>query len=145
MSPDSQADHSPSWPHDELARRLLAKGRVSREVMDESIAAGLESCGSLAQNLAAGGQIPPREVYEELAGIHGVLFVDLKTYLWDPSAVSLITEAVARELNVFPLFTIGDALTVAVADPGDITVTDRLEVGHAARDRDLPGVPHGHP
>ncbi|MDD5484397.1 MAG: GspE/PulE family protein [Kiritimatiellae bacterium] len=115
-----------SQTNDELATRLLAKGLLGEETLKKAIALSKATRELLAEVLVNLDMLPKQTVYEELAGIYGVPFVDLETYNFSQSVVSLIDEKLARELEVFPLFSIGNTLTIALADPGDITVIDRV-------------------
>lgn len=115
-----------SQTNDELAKRLLAKGLLNEETLKKAIALSKATGELLAEVLVNMDMLPKQTAYEELAGIYGVPFVDLETYTFSQSVVSLIDEKLARELEVFPLFSIGDTLTVALADPGDITILDRV-------------------
>jgi type IV pilus assembly protein PilB len=112
--------------NDELAKRLLAKGLVAEETLQKALSLSKATNEVLAEVLANLDMMPKRSAYEELAGIYGVPFVDLESYTFNPSVVALIDEKIVRELEVFPLFSIGDTLTIAMADPGDITVVDRV-------------------
>lgn len=112
--------------NDELAKRLLIKGLINEETLKKAVALSKATHEVLAEVLANLDMMPKRSAYEELAGIYGVPFVDLESYTFNPSVVALIDEKLARELEVFPLFSIGDTLTIAMADPSDITVIDRV-------------------
>lgn len=112
--------------NDELAKRLLAKGLLNEETLKKAIALSKATHELLVEVLVNLDMLPKQTAYEELAGIYGVPFVDLETYTFSQSVVSLIDEKLARELEVFPLFSIGDTLTMALADPGDITILDRV-------------------
>lgn len=115
-----------SQANEEMAKRLLAKGLINEETLKKAVALSKATGEVLAEVLANLDMLPKRTAYEELARIYGVPFVDLETYTFNPSAASLIDEKLARELEVFPLFSIGDTLTVALADPSNITIIDRV-------------------
>ncbi|MBU4198352.1 MAG: GspE/PulE family protein [Verrucomicrobia bacterium] len=112
--------------NEDLAKRLMAKGLLTSETLKKAMAVSRETRELLVEVLVNLDLLSKQTAYEELAGIFGVPFVDLETYIYNQAVVSLIDEKLARELEVFPLFAIGDSLTVALADPSDITVLDRL-------------------
>ncbi len=112
--------------NEELAKRLLAKGLLTEETLKTAMAVCKETRELLVEVVVNLDFLSKRAAYEELADIFSVPFVDLETYIYNPAVVSLIDEKMARELEVFPLFSIGDSLTVALADPSDITVIDHL-------------------
>jgi len=112
--------------NDELAKRLIAKGLLTEEIIKKALAISAETHELLVEVIVNLEFLPKRTAYEEQAGIFNVPFVDLEAYIYNPAVVALIDEKMARELEVFPLFSIGDSLTVALTDPSDITVIDRL-------------------
>lgn len=112
--------------NDELAKRLLAKGLINEETLKKAVAISASTQELLAEVLVNLEMLPKQAAYEELASIFGVPFVDLATYTFSQSVMSLIDEKLARELEAFPLFSIGNTLTIALADPRDITVIDRI-------------------
>ncbi len=130
------------WQDRELGVRLLEKGLISEESLATAREQGAENGRTLAESIVALGLAPKRTVYEELASVYGVPFVDLNSYEWDRSALAMVGEGLLRELDVFPLFAIGETLTVAFVDPGNISAIDRVslacgctvEVCLAARD-----------
>ena len=112
--------------NEELAKRLVAKGLLTEEVIKKALAISAETHELLVEVIVNLEFLPKRTAYEEQAAIFSVPFVDLEAYTYNPAVVALIDEKMARELEVFPLFSIGDSLTVALTDPSDITVIDRL-------------------
>ncbi|MCX6993454.1 MAG: GspE/PulE family protein, partial [Kiritimatiellaeota bacterium] len=112
--------------NEELAKRLVAKGLLSEEIIKKALAISAETRELLVEVIVNLEFLPKRTAYEEQAAIFSVPFVDLEAYIYNPAVVALIDEKMARELEVFPLFSIGDSLTVAVTDPSDITVIDAL-------------------
>ena len=110
----------------ELGRRLIAKGVLTDDILQKALAVSKETREPLVEVLVNLDFLSKSLAYEELAGIYGVPFVDLESYIYNPAVVSLVDEKMARELEVFPLFAIGDSLTVALADPSDLTILDRL-------------------
>lgn len=112
--------------NEELAKRLVAKGLLTEEIIKKALVISKETHELLVEVIVNLEFLPKRTAYEEQAGIFSVPFVDLEAYIYNPAVVALIDEKMARELEVFPLFSIGDSLTVALTDPSDITVIDRL-------------------
>ena len=112
--------------NEELAKRLVAKGLLTEEIIKKALAISAETRELLVEVIVNLEFLPKRTAYEEQAGIFSVPFVDLEAYIYNPAVVALIDEKMARELEVFPLFSIGDSLTVALTDPSDITVIDCL-------------------
>lgn len=112
--------------NEELAKRLVAKGLLTEDIIKKALAISAQTHELLVEVIVNLEFLPKRTAYEEQADIFGVPFVDLETYIYNPAVVSLIDDKMVRELEVFPLFCIENSFTVAMADPSDITVLDRL-------------------
>ncbi len=66
------------------------------------------------------------QVTEALSEQVGIPFVDVSTYQIDPKVLSLFPEEILRENLAAPLFKVGKSVTVAMADPMNVRLTDRL-------------------
>ncbi|MBA4386995.1 MAG: type II secretion system protein GspE [Verrucomicrobia bacterium] len=115
-----------AWPDGELCSRLVARGVIAKDAIDRAARMSREGGVTLAATLVSGKLVRKQLVYEELASIYGVPYIDLDSYIYDPKVISLVPEKMSRELKVFPLFAIGNSLTVAMVDPSDITIMDRV-------------------
>jgi type IV pilus assembly protein PilB len=116
----------PGLPQQNLARRFAERHILSDEQIEKTVREAQEAGESFADAVVRLKMAPRETVFSELAGIYGVPFVDLRNYNYDPSVVSMVDENTARELDIVPLFAIDQTLTIAMADPGDITVLDRV-------------------
>jgi len=105
---------------------LVSKGIITedqlRSAQQESSKTGL----SIEKSLERLGYITEAEIVRLYADAAGVPFIDLADYLIDADVIKLIPEIVAKKYNAVPLFKIGDALTVAMADPQDIIALDEI-------------------
>lgn len=123
---DGGSQHSSGWADEELVRRLVAKGLLAQSDLNKAIGRQRETHETLAEVITKAQLLPKQVVYEELARVYEVPFVDLVNYEIDRRVLSILTERFCQEMQVCPLFAIGDTLTVAVANPGDIMVIDRV-------------------
>jgi len=55
-------------------------------------------------------------------------FIDISKLKIDPGIVNLLSEDIARKYNIFPIYSTGDSLLIAVADPLDIFILDNLRI-----------------
>jgi type IV pilus assembly protein PilB len=123
---DKTNNNSSAWPFGELGRRLMSKGLITRENLDRAISLSEETGAPLVEEIVLLKLSPKSTVYDELAAIYGVPFIDLDTYISDPMVMSFVDEKTARELEAFPLFVIGASLAVAFVRPDDILAMDRV-------------------
>jgi hypothetical protein len=68
-----------------------------------------------------------RDVTAALAAAHAVAFMDLSEVRVPPSVLELVPESVARECEVLPLGLARGVLTVAVANPADLEILQKLQ------------------
>jgi type IV pilus assembly protein PilB len=72
------------------------------------------------------GLLTQERFYQLLSRELNIPFVDVTNYVVDPALISIIPTETAHRLQVVPLYRIGDALTVATADPEHIGALDEL-------------------
>ncbi|MDR0944992.1 MAG: Flp pilus assembly complex ATPase component TadA [Bifidobacteriaceae bacterium] len=109
-----------------LGEWLLAEGAVTREQLLEVADAEEANGWSLAQALVARGVIGEDRMVRLLARRAGLAFVDLDEIAVDHAAVALIPGALAKRHRVLPYATEGDAVLVAMSEPGDLLALDDL-------------------
>lgn len=86
-----------------------------------------EKGGSLGNILVESGVITRKDLIFILGGQLNIASINLKRYKLDLDLVKLLPENVMREHKVIPVSRIGDVLTVALVDPFDVFVVDRLK------------------
>ncbi|MGD8437855.1 MAG: ATPase, T2SS/T4P/T4SS family, partial [Syntrophobacterales bacterium] len=91
-----------------LERQKTEKGLRIGEVL---VAMGAATAEDVAQAIWQQRQIP---------------YVDLDNYALDPKVIELVPEKLARAYLALPIFKIGNALTVAMADPLNVIAVDDL-------------------
>jgi len=104
----------------------MSQGLLSQKQAEHVLSEQRASGEPLHKVLDRLGYVPQERVLRTVAEIMEVPFVQLSEYSVDPEALQVLTPELAHELKVLPLFRIGDVLTVAMVDPGDITVIDRI-------------------
>ncbi len=120
------ADYALKSSSQRLLEALIQRGLLTEKQAENALSEQRSSGDPLYKVLERMGYLPPEEVLRTTAEILEVPFVSLADYAVDPDALQTLPAELAHELKVFPLFRIGDVLTVAMTDPGDIAVIDRI-------------------
>jgi type IV pilus assembly protein PilB len=110
-----------------LGEILLDEGLIS----EEQLKAGLEKQKrekglKIGEALVALGVVNEEDVAKAIWQQRKIPYVDLDSYVLDPNVIELVPEKVARAYTALPLFKIGNALTVAMADPLNLIAVDDL-------------------
>lgn len=107
---------------------LSSKGLISSEqiqnVKDEIKRKGV----SVEKALEILGYIRKEDIISVIAESMKVPYVDLKNYLIDADIIKLVPEDLARKHKIIPIFRVGETLTMAMVDPGDIVTLDEIRV-----------------
>jgi type IV pilus assembly protein PilB len=109
-----------------LKDALATKGLLSQEQLDQAAAAAEESDVSLQQALVDLKMLDKNKIGKIIAEENGVPYVDLNNYLVDPEVIDIVPEELAKKYLIYPLFKIGDVLTIAMADPSDLAAIDEV-------------------
>ncbi|UCG20354.1 MAG: Flp pilus assembly complex ATPase component TadA [Deltaproteobacteria bacterium] len=110
-----------------LGEILMDEGLIS----EEQLKAGLEKQKRekglrIGEALVALGAVTEEDVAKAIWQQRKIPYVDLDSYALDPNVIELVPEKVARAYVALPLFKIGNALTVAMADPLNLIAVDDL-------------------
>jgi len=85
-------------------------------------------------------------VKEELCRLWGdsidFAYVNIEKTLFQPSIVEMVPEKFARQYKVIPIYKLGDAITVAAADPANRVIMERVENIVRARVSPVFSFPH---
>ena len=115
-------------PKRSIGQALVETGRLTFEQLQRAEEEAQQRKIPLDDFLISKKFISAEERAGLLADQMGVLYVDLESYLVDPECTKLVPEAFAKRHSLIPLFSIGNTLTVAMADPQDVAVIDELRV-----------------
>jgi type IV pilus assembly protein PilB len=110
-----------------LGEILIDEGLIS----EEQLKAGLEKQKreqgiKIGEALVVLGVVTEEDVAKAIWQQRQIPYVDLDSYALDPNVIELVPEKVARAYTALPLFKIGNALTVAMADPLNLIAVDDL-------------------
>ncbi len=117
-----------------MARRRKLLGEILRDeglISEEQIQQALERQKRekelrIGEILVAMGAVTAEDVAKAIWQQRQIPYVDLDSYAVDPSVIELVPEKIARAYLALPLFKIGNALTVAMADPLNLIAVDDL-------------------
>ncbi len=112
---------------DRLGDLLIREGLISKDQLDKALQEQRNNGQRLGYNLVKLGFIQETEITKMLARQYRMPAVDLSRFEVDPKIVKLIPGDVALKHLVLPLKREGRTLTVAMADPTNLTVLDDLK------------------
>ncbi len=111
--------------HRPLGEILLAKAYVAPERIEHALAEGGD--GRLGERLLREGAITEEQLADALAEQFGMEYVDLDGYTVPPELFAVLPASSAYRIGAVPYRRNGRSITVAVADPYDLRLVDRLE------------------
>ncbi len=109
-----------------IGEQLVKKGVLNptqlKEAMDKQKLTGR----MLGETLVELGLATEDQITETLSEQVGIPYLDVSSYQVDQQVLALFPEELLREHIALPLFKVDKTITVAMADPMNIRVTDRL-------------------
>ncbi|MCM8775119.1 MAG: Flp pilus assembly complex ATPase component TadA [Candidatus Omnitrophica bacterium] len=109
-----------------LSKKLIDAGLLTPEQLVEVHVQSSKDGISLPQYLVRAGLVPKAKVYEALAAVYGVPYVDVANFQISPEAIQSIPGELAHRYNAIPLFKIANSLNVAMENPTDVSAIDHL-------------------
>lgn len=113
-------------PHLKLGEMLLANNLVTESQLSEILSHQLKNGKKLGKIIAEKKLVKDSDLLQILSDLLALPTIDLTTFESDPEVVSLLPESFMRTRLIFPLFKIGDELTVAMVDPRNLEAIDEL-------------------
>lgn len=111
---------------EKLKYELVRDGLVEYEVLDKAQRLAAAENINIGQALISSGILDEAALLKFLEKKLHIPYVNLEDYSLDTKCLKYINFADARKYNVIPLFKIEDVLTVAMADPLDLFVIDKI-------------------
>ncbi|MEQ1601440.1 MAG: Flp pilus assembly complex ATPase component TadA [Methylophilaceae bacterium] len=119
--------HMPVQHHKRLGEIILEMG-VATETQLESVLNLQSSNPSLMGKLLVNqGIITQANLMAAISLQLGIPYIALRTGLYEDAATNLLPNPIARRLKVLPMFKVHDTLTLATADPQNITALDEIQ------------------
>ena len=107
---------------------LLERGLINHKELEQALAYQKEHGGLMGQVLIHLGFITEQEVALALTAQYGFPYLPLDNYEIDSGLTELIPEPVARQYCLIPIDRIGNALTLAMADPSNVRAIEDIEL-----------------
>ena len=107
---------------------LLERGIISHAQLENALAHQKERGGLLGQIFIDLGFATEQEIALALTAQYGFPYLPLESYELDDGVTQLIPEHVARQYCLIPIDRIGNALTVAMADPSNTQAIEDIEM-----------------
>ena len=110
-----------------LGEILRDEGLISEEQLQAALEKQKREKGlRIGEVLVAMGAVTAEDVAQAIWQQRQIPYVDLDNYALDPKVIELVPERIARAYLALPIFKIGNALTVAMADPFNLIAVDDL-------------------
>lgn len=107
---------------------LLERGLINQKQLEQALARQQAQGGLVGQLLIELGFVTEEEVALALTAQYGFPYLQLENYEIDEGVTKLIPEHVARQYMLIPIDRIGNALTVAMADPSNTQAVEDIEM-----------------
>jgi type IV pilus assembly protein PilB len=107
---------------------LLERGLISRQQLNEALAHQQQHGGLLGQGMIQLGFVTEEDVALALTAQYGFPYLPLESYELDEAVTGSVPEHVARAYCLIPVDRIGNALTVAMADPTNVKAMEEIEL-----------------
>src|SRR3990167_2599161 len=109
-----------------IGELLLKKGIITEAELDEALAEREKTHHQIGDILIKNKKAREEDIVQVLGEQQGFPYVDLTGYQIDEEVLGLISKDVAVKLQVVPLFSLGDVLNVAMANPLDVAAIDEM-------------------
>ncbi len=110
-----------------LGQILLERGVITAKQLEEALARQKTHDGLLGQILMELGYVTEEAMALALTAQYGFPYLPLENYEIDDGLAQIVPEALARRYCLVPIDRIGNALTVAMADPTNIQAIEEVE------------------
>ncbi len=111
------------FEHLDIEADLIGAGIVSPEEVGRSG----ENAVEITERLLRENRVSKDALLELVALKMGVPYMDVSGYSVDPDVLNLVSPKTARKHQVVPLFRFDDVLSVAIADPQDVSALDAVQ------------------
>ncbi|MBI4341378.1 MAG: hypothetical protein HY598_03755 [Candidatus Omnitrophica bacterium] len=107
---------------------LLERGVITAKELEKALAYQKERGGLMGQALIQLGFVTEEEIALALTAQYGFPYLPLDNYEIDGGLTALIPEETARQYCLIPVDRIGNALTLAMADPSNLQAIEAVEL-----------------
>ena len=110
-----------------LGERLVEDGSISADQLSIALTEHKRTGHKLGEILVSMGFVSVETVREMVGSYVGYASMSLKEVVPDPKAISLVSETFAHNYLIMPISLKDNRLQVAMSNPGDILVLDKLK------------------
>lgn len=110
-----------------LGERLISDGSISADQLSIALTEHKRTGHKLGEILVSMGFVSVETVREMVGSYVGYASMSLKEVVPDPKAISLVSETFAHNYLIMPISLKDNRLQVAMSNPGDILVLDKLK------------------
>lgn len=110
-----------------LGDRLVEQGHISPDQLTIALTEHKKTNQRLGEILVAMGFVEVDVVREAVGSYVGYASMSLKEVVPDPKAISLVSETFAHNYQLMPISLQDNVLKVAMSNPGDIMILDKLK------------------
>lgn len=107
---------------------LLERGVINHKQLEQALARQKSHGGLMGQILIELSFVNEEEIALALTAQYGFPYLPLENYEIDESLTSLLPEALARQYCLIAVDRIGNALTLAMADPSNVQAIEEVEL-----------------
>ena len=111
-----------------IGELLLERGVITQAQLEQALTRQKAQGGLLGQVLVHLGFVTEEEVALALTAQYGFPFLPLENYEIDEAIIAAVPVQVARQYCLIPIDRIGNALTLAMADPSNTQAIEDVEV-----------------
>lgn len=109
-----------------LGKKLVESGALTTDQFLEAESQARDRGVCVSEYLASSGIVAKSKVFETLAGIYGIAYVEVLNFQIAKEILLTISGELAQRYKAVPLFKIGDSLNVAMVNPLDTAAIDHL-------------------
>jgi len=110
-----------------IGELLLERGIIHEKQLEAALTHQKVHGGLLGQVLIELGYVSEEEIALALTTQYGFPYLPLENYEIDEGVTQLVPETVARQYCLIPIDRIGNALTLAMADPSNVQAIEDIE------------------
>ncbi len=112
---------------DKILAALKSQKGFDEEKFDAALKIQKEKGGSLGKILIETGALGEKEYMLVLSRQLNIPPINLNRFKLDPAVIRLVPEDIMRQYKVIPVSKLGDTMTVALTDPLDVFILDKLK------------------
>ncbi len=110
-----------------IGELLLEKGLISPQQLEEGLKEQALSGRRLGEILVDRGQITEEQLIDTVSERLSIPRITLPSMVIDPQVIRRVSVELARRYTLIPIFEIGNALTLAMADPLNIIAIEEIK------------------